>query len=187
MGFKLPLLVVTVYALIGALSTYISMPYLLPSIESSMSKSLQLPKETIKIISQTILFTSVISSFISIFLNWAILSGILYALSAIFKGKGSFTTLMKFMAFSFIPPTILSPINTYLSIEFFRTLSNELFISISLFILASTLWQFVYWAYAVKNARNLSLKNALITCSVILILSFVISVYLILNQSALFH
>ncbi|MEM1578192.1 MAG: YIP1 family protein [Archaeoglobaceae archaeon] len=187
MSFKIPLLVVTVCALVGALSTYISMPYLLPFIENSLVKSLQLPKETIKIVSQTILFSAVIFSFIGAFLGWVLFTAILFGLSAIFRGKGSFTTLMKFMAFSLIPPIILSPVNTYLLIEFFRTLSNEALISIVLFGFASTLWQFVYWVYAVKNARKLSLKNSVLICSVILVISFAMSVNSTLSQVASFR
>lgn len=172
-GFKLPLAIVVVFAILSAFSAYL--------VSQDILRALLTEKDVRELLPIISAFAT-ISAIVSVFLLWIILTAILYILSAIFGGKGKFSTLMKFLALSFIPAIILSPINLYLSMELFKSPTAQnlyaMFISSSIVIV----WQFIYFVFAVKNARELSVKKSAIVCAIPVVIWLVYSLYSINMQ-----
>ncbi|MEM0203603.1 MAG: YIP1 family protein [Archaeoglobaceae archaeon] len=173
MGFKLPIAIVAISATISAISAY--------SISQTIFKAVPIEQGGLNLLPLLSAFAA-ISAFLGVFLFWIILTAILYLLSAIFKGKGDFTTLMKFLAFSFIPPIILSPVYLYLDAELFGSPTMENLYAVIIFSGVVAIWQFVYFVFAVKNARELSVKKSAIVCAIPLVLWFAYSIYSLQSQ-----
>lgn len=172
MSFKFPIAVVAVSGIVSAISAY--------SVTSSVLERIQIDQELnlLPLISAL----AGISAFLSVFLFWIIITVILYALSAVFKGKGNFTTLMKFLAFSYIPSIILSPFYLYLSTELLRSPTAENFYASIIFSGVIAIWQFFYFVFAVKNARELSIKNSAIVCAIPIVIWFAYSIHSLQSQ-----
>lgn len=168
-GFKIPLTIVLIYTIVGTISAIFSIRVL----TDEMLKNVELPEEIMMI---TYLFTP-ISVFAGVFLNWILVTAILYVLSALLGGKGQFLLLMKFVAFSFIPPILLSPVSTYLTIEFFKYPIQENLYSLIVLSMAVAFWQYFYWVFAVKNARDLSLKKSAVVSAVLILISLAFATY----------
>jgi len=170
MGFRTPIMVVIAFAIVSALSAN----FVSQTIAEELVKRYGKEMETVIAVMGALAF---ISAFLGSFLNWLIITAILYALSALAGGKGSFSALLKFTAFSFIPSIICSPVTSYLTIEAFKSMSLDAFLSLSIFSLALMLWQYVYWVFAVKNARNLSFGRAAAVSAVPVLVYAALSFY----------
>ena len=174
--------VVIVAAVISSLASYVVAPIILENIRERISEVGTPTEEQIEAMLNMTYFGMLVSPFIATLVFWLIISAILYVLSALFGGKGSLSNLTKLVAYSYIPVIILSPISIYLSYEttqqMFYGLKSSLLPNTILGI-ATTLWQAVYWTFAVKNARNLDLRNSAIVAGIVFI------AYLLLTMSSL--
>ncbi|MCS7119434.1 MAG: YIP1 family protein [Archaeoglobaceae archaeon] len=175
MGFKIPIVIVTIYAIISAISANMSLQFVIEEISKKLGKE---EKILLTAISAGVL----ISAFIGVYFTWFITTGVLYLLSILVGGRGSFGNLAKFIAFSFIPLIFLSPIETYLTVEFLKMPRLENFASLILFLLFASLWQYVYWVFALKNARELSLKRSAIVSAIPIVISLILGIYSIAMQ-----
>lgn len=139
-------------------------------------------------------YSIVILTLAGYFSWWLILAAIMYIISLIFGGKGSFRRTFEFTGYGFLPNLIsliiLTPINMYYimnveitSSEFFSEfVLNESLIQILLpeeviqfnFIvnLIATLWSVFILTSAMKWARNLETKGAIITASIPMLLYY---------------
>lgn len=172
MNFKFPIAVVAVSGIASAISAY--------SVTNSVLERIQIEQglNLLPLIS----VLAGISAFLSVFLFWIIITAILYALSAIFKGKGNFTTLMKFLAFSYIPSIILSPVYLYLSTELLKSPTMENLYASIIFSGVIAIWQFFYFVFAVKNARELSIRKSAIVCAIPIVIWFAYSIHSLQSQ-----
>lgn len=174
--------VVIVAAVISSLASYVVAPIILENMRERISEVGGLTEEQIEAMLNMTYFGMLLSPFIATLVFWLIISAILYVLSALFGGEGSFGNLTKLVAYSYIPVIILSPISIYLSYEtaqqIFYGLKSSLLPNAILGI-ATTLWQAVYWTFAVKNARNLDLRNSAIVAGIVFI------AYILLTMSSL--
>ena len=174
--------VVIVAAVISSLASYVVAPIILENMRERISEVGGLTEEQIEAMLNMTYFGMLLSPFIATLVFWLIISAILYVLSALFGGEGSFGNLTKLVAYSYIPVIILSPISIYLSYEtaqqIFYGLKSSLLPNAILRI-ATTLWQAVYWTFAVKNARNLDLRNSAIVAGIVFI------AYILLTMSSL--
>jgi len=113
--------------------------------------------------------------------GWLITSGLFYALSSLFLGKGYFTRVLEFVAYGFLP-LILSfaislvlmtgmchftnfAINDPLAIEQAMLKSMYMIASNSVSIIM-TLWSANIWVFAMIHSRDLTTRNALITVGI---------------------
>ena len=122
-----------------------------------------------------------IVAFIMQFIMWLLYPGVFYVISMFFSGEGSFKRCFEFIGYGFIPSIIAAIIGlgvmmTVLptiefSVEnpelFQQTLmSNSLMQASAVIGIFLTLWSANIWIFAIKHARNLSSRNALITVGV---------------------
>uniref|UniRef100_A0A7J2TKG3 DUF1282 domain-containing protein n=1 Tax=Archaeoglobus fulgidus TaxID=2234 RepID=A0A7J2TKG3_ARCFL len=168
MGFRIPLLILLLFAILSSISASISLQFIIEDILGKLGKDAE-------ILAGTILFFTLVGAFLGPFVSWILISAVLYAISKIAGGNGSFSTLARFTAFSFIPPILCIPLTTYLTIETIRSMSFESVISHFVFSSVLTLWQYVYWLFAVKNAMNLSFRRSAIVSAIPLIAYAILS------------
>ena len=122
-----------------------------------------------------------IAGLIMQFIMWLLYTGVFYVISMFFSGEGSFKRCLEFIGYGFIPSIIAAIIGLVvmmtvlptieLSIEnpelFQQTLmSNPLMQASAVIGIFLTLWSANIWIFAIKHARNLSSRNALITVGV---------------------
>jgi hypothetical protein len=183
-GFKLPVLIVLFSAIIATLTAHLSSDTVTELAVKAM-KEQGLSQSQIEMIEPIVYASTVGGAFVAVFVGWVVITLLLYLLSLIFKGKGKFTTLMKFVAFSYIPAILVSPITLYLGYESFMMRNPEALTASVLFGMVLYIWQAIYWVFAVKNARELSLRNSAIISAIVLILFLSASVYTLLQPSVL--
>lgn len=183
-SFKLPLALVLISAIIGAITAYLSSDTILEVAVKEMRKQ-GLSDSQIEMFKPVIYASTVGGSFVTVFIGWVVVTLLLYGLSVLFKGKGNFTTLMKFVAFSYLPAILLCPITLYLSYESFVMRNPDALTISMIFGMVIYIWQSIYWVFAVKNARELTLKHSAITSAVVLILFLSASIYTLLQPFAL--
>lgn len=172
MDFKIPVLILLISAILGVVSVYLTVDLTIQ--KSFLGFGVKIDPQQLEMLRGIALITGSVAAIIGVFVIWLIITGLLYLFSAIFGGKGSFSTLLKFTAFSYIPSIILTPITVYLTIE---SLSQAIggkmldpgFLAVpTLFGMVVLLWQYVYWVFAVKNARELDLKKSAISAGILL-------------------
>ncbi len=112
---------------------------------------------------------SVVFAPVAVFVEWLIISAILYGLSAIFGGSGSFQDTAKVTAYSFVPSIVVFPFRYYLTLVKVKIVeasgllalrSSGIYKADIILSLAVLAWQFMLWRYGIKHARKLSDRSA---------------------------
>jgi len=183
-GFKFPVLIVAISAIIAAFSAHLSTETVIEMASKALREQ-GLSQSQIEIFKSFVYASMVVGAFIAVFIGWVVLTALLYLFSMIFRSRGKFTTLMKFVAFSYIPAILVCPITLYLSYESFVMRNVSALPASTLFGIVISLWQAVYWTFAVKNARELSLRNSAITSAIVLALFISAPLYSLLQPSLL--
>jgi len=186
-GFALPIAVVLTAAALGSVSGYLVAPAAVEMARNSLDE-LGLSGEQIEGVLQFVYYSVIFSPFITTFAMWLIVSAVIYAISAIFGGRGSFGDLLKLMSFSFVPTILLSPVTIYLSYESSKYLAYGLevymqnYVAQALLNIALLIWQYLYWVYAVKNARGLSLGKSAIAAAIPMVAILVMALISLSSQ-----
>jgi len=129
-------------------------------------------------------YIGVIGAFIGTFATWFIITAIMYGLSALLGGKGSFYRTFTFIGYGFLPSLvgslIATPISTYyiinaniseINLTYLKQnpeviitflLPEEVIYSLLIINIAMIAWSLVIWSFALKHARDLSVNRALI-------------------------
>lgn len=185
-SFLIPLIIVIISAIVGTISAFFAAEPTAKIVRDVLYQQ-GFSEERAAAFSTVTYYLTLISPAVFVFIIWFVVTVILYLLSAVFGGSGDFRTLLKLIPFSFIPTIILSPLTVYISYQTSRMMGaygiewikagSSLMMASSLVGIAVLFWQYVYWVFAVKNARNLSLRNSAITAALPLIALIVITVY----------
>ncbi len=132
-------------------------------------------------------YVGIAISFVATFAVWGILAVIMHGLSAFFGGKGQFKRTFEFVGYGFLPTLVNLLITT--PITMFHVLNVKLpkvslaqlmqnpdivkmlilaliprdivFMNVTVSIVF-TVWSVLIWSFAVKNARNIPLRKAVI-------------------------
>ncbi|TGC09693.1 YIP1 family protein [Methanolobus halotolerans] len=178
--FKTPLIIVTILAIVGAISAFI--------ISQSVIEAL--PPEASAFAGIGAAFGA-IAAFIMTFIMWVIYSGIFYLISMVFNGEGSFKRVLEFVSYGFIPSIISSAISTYYTSRIYsnidwsadpQVLQEALLSDPSLQIagiigILFLLWSANIWIFAIVHSRNLSVKDAAITVGIPILLYVLYNLY----------
>lgn len=171
--WKNPLIIMILMAIVGAIATYNTMMSTLQSV-----MSLDFLEGAGKII---IIIVLIIVSIIGVVFSWLLYTVVFYVISILFSGEGDFKRLMEFVSYGFIPSIISSMISAYYTSKVFSNIDftsidpqaiQDIILSDPTMKIASalgiifTLWSANIWLFGVKHARNLTLKNAIITVGV---------------------
>ncbi len=113
---------------------------------------------------------SVVFAPVAVFVEWLIISAILYALSAIFGGSGSFQDTVKVTAYSLVPSIVVFPFRYYLTLVKVKIVETSGLLALKgsgiyradvILSLAVLAWQFMLWRYGIKHARKISDRSAI--------------------------
>lgn len=127
--------------------------------------------------------TGSITGVVIVLALWMVYAGVFHLISLYFDGEGSFADLLKLSGWGFVPKIfagILSTIASYYALQDVakpedveavqgvaqQIQSDPVLQAASAVGIAFTLWQGFLWVFAVKHARNLSLREAALTVSV---------------------
>ncbi len=175
---KIPFLVVAVVGIISALYGY-----MVGSLTSRMIASAGAGMGEIVAVS------SVVGAFIGVMLFWLIGSAIFYLISMAFKGTGGYNRTLEFVGYGFIPQIFGSLVTLLMAVYYLPmvqvpvvnsftdpvAIQNAVtrlmhdsammeFTKVSTVIaIIFLIWSASIWIYAIKYARNLSIKHAAVT------------------------
>jgi len=152
-----------------------------------------------------ILIGMVIAAFVMTFLVWVIWAGAFYLISKLFKGTGSFTRCLEVVGYGYVPLVIGSVITLVAAFEYLpkvvvptltsAALTNPQqiqdattalmsdpamveFTQISAVIsMVFLLWSANAWIFGIKQARNISMRDAAITVGIPVILLIIYQLY----------
>jgi len=177
LDFIKPLIILIVAGILAAINGYVIAVQLEKTVvELALSKGMSYEQATA--MAKATFFSSILGRYVEVFIAWLVISVILHIISYIFSSEGTLSTTLKFTAFSFIPHIVFFPLNFYLSIKTAEIIKNsglEGFIygglnevkTVSIFVgFAILVWQYALWTFAIKNARDLTLRDAAIVAAV---------------------
>ena len=173
-GFLAPLAFVLASAILSTASAA-SFADLYARAAVELVASQGVPAEQAQAVYTITYYSTVITPFIFSFIIWLVFSAILHGISAVFGGKGKFSTTLKFLGFCFLPSIVLFPLSfkiamdtaAIISVQGFQGLSNESIKIAGASLSTLTLgWQFILWSFAIKHARELEFGKALTTAAI---------------------
>lgn len=183
--FKQPLMIIGAMAVISAISAYIIASKLIGNLPSDMASVAQIGAAI-----------GAIFAIISVFIMWLVYSGIFYGISLVLSGQGNFKRVLEFVAYGFLPSIIGSLISLFLTNKAYSSLdlsiqdpaimeqamlSDPYIMASTVIGILLTLWSANIWVFAMMHARNLTVKNALITVGVPIGLYVIYMIYTLLQ------
>lgn len=184
LSYKLPLTIVLAAAILNSINGYIVAIPMKRAVERMLVEQ-GLPRESIQMALTITQISAILMPIVTVFTIWIVTAVLIHAISSIFGGEGKFSMTLKLSAFSFIPNIVVFPLNLYVSLEMAKILDvygleglkgSFSLVSIIIGILV-LIWQFIYWIFIAKNARNLEIKGSIITASVVFVLFLIPSLY----------
>ncbi len=183
--FKQPLMIIGIMAVISAVSAYIIASKLIGNLPSDMASVAQIGAAI-----------GAIFAIISVFIMWLVYSGIFYGISLVLSGQGTFKRVCEFVAYGFLPSILGSVLSLVLTSKAYSSLdlsvqdpallekamfSDPYIMASTVIGILLTLWSANIWVFAMMHARNLTVKNALITVGVPMGLYVIYMIYTLLQ------
>nr|QNO42390.1 hypothetical protein LFOPHFOE_00030 [Methanosarcinales archaeon ANME-2c ERB4] len=165
-----PFVIVLVAAIIAAISAMMMMDVMASSLPAEAAAFADIGAAV-----------GAIGGLIMQFIMWLLYAGVFYVISMFFGGEGSFKRSLEFIGYGFIPSIVGAIIGLVVMMTVLPTIefsieNPELFQQalmnnptmqasavLGIFLM---LWSANIWIFAIKHARNLSTRNALITVGV---------------------
>jgi hypothetical protein len=185
-NFIPPALIILVAGILGAVSAYMS---------SSLTANML---GTTGFAPGVIIGIAVVFAFFGVFVSWAIITGIFYVISIVFKGNGDFSRSLEIIGYGFIPKIIGSFITLVLAFVYLpqvivpkitqdmlsdpqavlnatKALMSDpamvQFYRISMVVtVVFLLWSTFCWIYGMKYARQLTLRDAAVCVGIPVVL-----------------
>ena len=169
-SFKMPIVIILVIGIIGAINATLMMQKIMP----------ELPGDAAEFTSFITVF-SAIGAIIGVIVMWAIYAVVFYAISLVFKGEGEFKRVLEFVGYGFIPSIASGVIGLIImmialpTIEFSMgnpellqetMLSNPMIQASAIVGVIFTIWSANIWIFGLMHSRNLLIKNAVIVVGV---------------------
>jgi hypothetical protein len=168
MSYKPSIVVIILTILISTASTIpFAEVYARATVEAI---STQISSDQTEVVYAMTYYLTILSPLFTIPILWIVISAVLHGISALFGGKGEFSTTLKFTAFSYVPVIVLSPLSFIVGMEIASIIAAEgvqglmsetVKIAQASTGTLTTLWQMTLWTFAIKYARSLPTKKAL--------------------------
>ncbi len=162
--FKIAIGIVALSGILSAIIAYLRAAEMI----EDLLKNYPLSKEQVEVVIAIANVQAIVSPIIGAFVGWILITLIVHALSALFGGEGEFSKTLKYTSFSYIPAIILSPLNY---IYFSVTPTTETLI----IGLATMIWQAYILIFAVKHARRIETRKAVICVIIPFAISYTLS------------
>lgn len=135
-----------------------------------------------------------VTGLVGVFVVWLVYSAVFYLLSSYFDGTGRFRDTVKFVGWGFVPTIFAGLLSSLVTIyalhgvtfpddpqqmsSFVRQVQNSpLFVASGVSRIVFILWQGFLWAFAVKYARDIELRESAMVVAVPVLLSILWTVY----------
>ena len=130
----------------------------------------------------------IVGGFVGVFLFWVLFAVAFHVISMAFGGEGDFRTTLSLVGWGFLPRIVrgvVTAVGVFLALQnvsvptdpaamgpFVREMqSQSVYVVVALVGIAMVLWQGYIWTFAVKHARNLDLREAVLTVAGPVVLS----------------
>lgn len=162
----------------------------------SLGPVLQMMPEEISSMSGLIIAISALTAVIITIILWIIFAGAFHVIAMVFGGKGQFTRTLQVVGYGYVPQIIGSAISLPLFYDFISglqiqpvsdpalieeavrgLLSGPTMLVITFIGILFFLWSANLWIFGVKEARQLSLRDAAITVGVPAGLYIIVQIY----------
>jgi hypothetical protein len=191
---KVPGLIVLAGAVVAAVAGYLAGAVSAGMLDSAMAG-----------MGAIILIGAVIAAFVMTFVVWVIWAGVFFLVSKLFKGTGSFNRCLEVVGYGYVPQVIGSVIALIAAFEYLPnvvvpTLTSSAltdpqqiqaattalmndpamaeFTQVSAVIsIVFLLWSANAWIFGIKQARNISMRDAAITVGIPVILLVIYQIY----------
>lgn len=173
-NLKVPALIVLLLGIIAAVGAIIT-----------TGPILRLLPEEVAAMSGILVGFSAVSAILFTFIIWVVFAGVFFILSMVFKGTGSFQRTLEFVGYGYPPQVIGSLITLPIMYSYFSQVNippvddpaqiqeivTEIMsaptMQVAIVIgLLFWLWSANIWIFGVKEARRLSIRDAVITVAV---------------------
>ncbi|EJG06077.1 Protein of unknown function DUF2143 [Methanofollis liminatans DSM 4140] len=172
----LPAALVLVTGIIGGIAAYLITNMLTPAF----------PAEAQGILGIIAVAGAVATPIFSL-IGWVVVAIIFYAISSVFKGRGSLKKTLEFTGYGYVPTILSSAISLVLTAQFVSSVPlpqidftdpaavtafqatithSPMMMAVVGITIVFLLWSANIWIFGMKHARNLTLKNAAITVGV---------------------
>jgi len=143
----------------------------------------------------------IVIALVTPFIFWVLYAGLFHGISIIFDGKGPFTTTLALVGWGFVPNVVSSLFTVLLNFYRFnvrgvapadvtqesmqqfqqQVQSGPLVALAGVVGLVFTLWSGLLWAFAMKHARTLSMREAVLTVVLPVLVGVGFSLFSIVN------
>jgi hypothetical protein len=173
-GLKVPAAIVLVAGIIGALSAYLVSRTLLTLFPTDLQAT-----------SGFVTITGTAGALIGIFISWAVYTIVLYVISLVFMGKGTFRRTLAAVGYGFLPTAIGSLVSLGLYWYYLPTLPvtpvrdltdlqsamagithTPVFQMTAAVGIIFLLWSASIWIHGIRYSREISLSHAAITVAI---------------------
>ena len=181
----IPAVIVLLIGLVGAISAYLVTGVTMQILPANMQQMIGL-----------IQGISAVSAIIIVLVMWVIMAGIFYLISMAFKGTGDFKRVLEVTGYGYIPQLIGGIISLPLMFQYFATIhipatsdpammqsaitgmmKTPSMMVVSLIGIVFLLWSANIWIFGVRQARNLTTRDAVITVGIPVLVSVLFSLY----------
>ena len=162
-GFKIPIAIVSLSGVIGAIISYLNLPKMI-----EMLQQFPIERSQMEIMIEIIKIQAIVSPIIGAFVGWILITLIVHALSALFGGEGNLSNTLKYTSFSFLPQIVLSPLSYY----YYRPTPTA---PLMILGLANTIWQAYILVFALKHARRIETSKAVICVAIPIVIAYALS------------
>jgi hypothetical protein len=195
-NLRIPALVVLATGIVGAVSAV-----LMAQLSAKMMSSMMPGIESI------IMIAALAGALIGTFIFWLIWAGLIYGISSVFKGEGSFRRTLEFVGYGFLPQLMGSVITLIAAFEYLPQVhvtaistagsSDQLgqvvqnatnammhdpamaeFVQVSsLVTIVFLLWSANIWIFGIRHARKLSPRDAALCVGIPVVLYVIFLIY----------
>ena len=184
----IPALIVLLSGAVGGVSAFL----MTSKTMEILGEMMRMPAGAGGVFTSVMAFVSVIGAIVFSLLFWLIITAIFYGISAIFGGEGSFKRTLEFVGYGYIPTIFAGIIGAALTYHLVSSLTlphipagaepmevsrivqawaqglkrHPLSMLSSAVSILFTLWSANIWIFAVKHARGLTTRNALLTVGI---------------------
>ena len=190
-SLRIPFVIVLIVGIIAAISGYFS--------STATMRIIQVPDEAAPfLVVGTII--GVFFALLATFIFWLIYAAAFHGISILLNGKGEFKRTFEFTGYGFIPSifsgvisllaTIFYVVPAISKIEFSTEnpallqqsiqqaiLANPAMVAVSILGVLFTIWSANIWIFGMKHARNLSVRDSLISVGIPVGIIIVLTIY----------
>lgn len=164
---KIPFFVILIYGIFGVASSMLMINKIILSLPPDASQYMFVG-----------VVIGAITGLIGVYLYWLILAGVFYLVASLFNSEGTFRRTFEFVGYGFLPLifasmidlgalyTVLPTLDLSLNGNINQIMTNPILQASQVMRILFVIWSAYIWVFAIKNAMNITTRNALIVVGI---------------------